>query len=85
MDKDRIKGKVKDVQGRIERQAGEWTGDKKKQVRGVGKQVVGKAQVAWGKVKDATRATLKEGKDPSELEDSEDTQDVDPETGSPRR
>jgi uncharacterized protein YjbJ (UPF0337 family) len=29
MNKDQIEGKVKDVAGRIERQAGEWTGDKK--------------------------------------------------------
>jgi len=31
MNKDRIKGKVKDVAGRVERQAGEWTGDSKTQ------------------------------------------------------
>jgi uncharacterized protein YjbJ (UPF0337 family) len=28
MNKDQVEGKVKDVAGRIERQAGEWTGDK---------------------------------------------------------
>ena len=27
MDKDRVKGKVKDISGRVQRQAGEWTGD----------------------------------------------------------
>jgi uncharacterized protein YjbJ (UPF0337 family) len=58
MDKDRVAGKVKDVEGRIERQAGECTGDKKKQVRGAAKQAEGKVQNAWGKVKDATRTGL---------------------------
>jgi uncharacterized protein YjbJ (UPF0337 family) len=53
MNKDRIKGKAKDIAGRIERQAGEWTGDPKKQVEGAAKQVEGKAQNAWGQAKDA--------------------------------
>jgi len=55
MNKDRVKGKVKDVAGRMERQAGEWTGDSKKQAEGAAKQVEGKLQNAWGRVKDATR------------------------------
>ena len=29
MNKDRAKGKVKDVAGRVERQVGEWTDDKR--------------------------------------------------------
>jgi uncharacterized protein YjbJ (UPF0337 family) len=33
MNKDQVKGKVKDVAGRIQRQAGEWTGDEKKEVQ----------------------------------------------------
>ena len=52
MDKDQIKGKAKDIAGRIERQAGEWTGDKKSQAEGLEKQVEGKVQKAWGDVKD---------------------------------
>jgi len=55
MNKDRVEGKVKDVVGRIERQAGEWTSDPKKQSEGAAKQVEGKVQNAWGKVKDAAR------------------------------
>jgi uncharacterized protein YjbJ (UPF0337 family) len=54
MNKDRVEGKVKDVAGRIERQAGEWTGDTKAQVKGAAKQVEGKVQNAWGQAKDAT-------------------------------
>jgi len=53
MNKDRVEGKVKDIAGRVERQAGEWTGDPKKQVEGAAKQVEGKVQNAWGKAKDA--------------------------------
>jgi uncharacterized protein YjbJ (UPF0337 family) len=55
MNKDRIEGKVKDLAGRIERQAGEWTGDPKKQAKGTVKQLEGKLQNAIGKVKDAVK------------------------------
>ncbi len=55
MDKDRIKGKMKDVGGRVERQAGEWTDSGKMQGEGAAKQVEGKVQNAFGKVKDAAR------------------------------
>ena len=56
MNKDQVEGKVKDVAGRIERQAGEWTGDKEKEVHGALKQVEGKVQNAWGNTKDAGNA-----------------------------
>ena len=55
MDKDELKGKVKDIAGRAERQVGEWTGDKSAQVDGGKKQVEGKVQNTWGKVKDAVK------------------------------
>jgi uncharacterized protein YjbJ (UPF0337 family) len=55
MNKDRVEGKVKDVAGRLERQAGEWTGDQEKQVQGTVKQVEGKVQNAWGNAKDAAK------------------------------
>jgi len=53
MNKDQVKGKAKDVAGRVERQVGEWTGDKEAQVKGTLKQAEGKVQNAWGDVKDA--------------------------------
>ena len=53
MNKDQVEGKVKDVAGRVERQAGEWTGNKEAEARGAAKQVEGKVQGAWGDVKDA--------------------------------
>ncbi|HEX6878964.1 MAG TPA: CsbD family protein [Terriglobales bacterium] len=55
MDEDRIKGKMKDIKGRVERQAGEWTGDEEAQAKGTLDQAKGKAQNAFGKAKDAAR------------------------------
>jgi uncharacterized protein YjbJ (UPF0337 family) len=64
MDKDEVKGKAKDVAGRVERQVGEWTGDSEKQAHGAAKQAEGKVQNAWGKVKDAA----KDARDKSEAD-----------------
>lgn len=55
MNKDRVEGKVKDIAGRVERQAGEWTDNPKTQVKGAAKQAEGKVQNAWGKAKDAAK------------------------------
>jgi uncharacterized protein YjbJ (UPF0337 family) len=59
MNKDRAEGKVKDIAGRVERQAGEWTGDTETQVKGAAKQAEGKVQNVWGKAKDAVKDTAK--------------------------
>jgi uncharacterized protein YjbJ (UPF0337 family) len=55
MDSDQIKGKAKDIAGRVERQAGEWTGDENAQAEGTAKQAEGKVQNAYGKAKDKAR------------------------------
>jgi uncharacterized protein YjbJ (UPF0337 family) len=55
MDKDRVKGTIDDAAGRAKRQVGEWTGDTQTQVEGAAQQVKGKAEKAWGNVKDAAR------------------------------
>ena len=55
MNDDRVKGKAKDIAGRVERQVGEWTGDTEAQVKGAAKQAEGKVQNAWGKAKDAAK------------------------------
>jgi uncharacterized protein YjbJ (UPF0337 family) len=60
MDKDRAEGKLKDVKGRIERQAGEWTGDEESQAKGAADQAAGKAQNAFGKAKDAGREAIRD-------------------------
>lgn len=64
MDKDRIKGKVKDIAGRIQRQTGEWTGSKEDQAKGAGKQVEGKVQNIAGRIKDAGRDAMRDVEDP---------------------
>ena len=55
MDKDRVKGTADDTIGRVKRQVGEWTGDTNTQAEGAAQQVKGKAEKAWGNVKDAVR------------------------------
>jgi uncharacterized protein YjbJ (UPF0337 family) len=55
MDKDRVKGTIDDTVGRAKRQVGEWTGDTGTQAEGAAQQVKGKAEKAWGNVKDAVR------------------------------
>jgi len=60
MDKDRVEGKLKDVTGRVQRQAGEWTDDSETQAKGAAKQAEGKVQNAWGKVKDSVRSDDKD-------------------------
>ncbi len=84
MNKDQVKGKVKDVAGRIERQAGEWTGDKEKQVHGALKQVEGKVQHAWGNAKDAEKKEVDKQRDAknepvndSSEDDSTETAEID--------
>jgi uncharacterized protein YjbJ (UPF0337 family) len=62
MNKDRVEGKVKDIAGRVERQAGEWTGDTNAQVKGAAKQVEGKVQNAWDQAKEATKKTAADDK-----------------------
>jgi uncharacterized protein YjbJ (UPF0337 family) len=70
MDEDTVKGKAKDVAGRVERQAGEWTGSEEHQVKGAAKQAEGKVQNALGKAKDAMREQDKESA--RQAEDRED-------------
>lgn len=63
MDKDRIKGKIDDVKGRVKRQTGEWTGDENLQAEGTADQVKGKAENLVGKVKDAGRDAADKARD----------------------
>jgi uncharacterized protein YjbJ (UPF0337 family) len=63
MDKDRAKGKLTDMGGRLKRQTGEWTGDKDLQAEGAGEQVKGKTQNVVGKVKDAGRDAVRNIRD----------------------
>jgi uncharacterized protein YjbJ (UPF0337 family) len=68
MDKDRVKGAVNDAAGRVKRQVGEWTGDTNAQAEGAAQQIKGKAQKAWGTVKDAARDANREHQTNNERE-----------------
>jgi uncharacterized protein YjbJ (UPF0337 family) len=80
MNTDHVKGALNDAAGRAKRQAGEWTGDEKAQVEGAVQQIKGKAQKAWGDVKDAARDASKDLKDKNERarERSEEETDEEP-------
>jgi uncharacterized protein YjbJ (UPF0337 family) len=83
MDKDRIKGKMEDIGGRMERQTGEWTGDLKKQAEGTAHQVKGKARNIAGQVKDAARDAVKNLRhEKSDVEEVDPDRDLDRKKGA---
>lgn len=55
MDKDIIKGKAKQVEGKIQDAKGDLTNNPSDDIAGKAKQVEGKIQEEWGKSKDAAR------------------------------
>ena len=55
MNRDQVKGKVKDIAGKVQRKVGEATGDATQQVKGIGKQVEGKIQKGVGDVAEGTK------------------------------
>ena len=85
MNKDRIEGAVKDATGRVERQAGEWTGDKKMQVKGTLKQAEGKVQNAVGKVEDAAKSARREADEKQKKHEENETEELDTPFRGPRR
>jgi uncharacterized protein YjbJ (UPF0337 family) len=84
MNSDQVKGKVKDVAGRAERQVGEWTGDSEKQADGSLKQAEGKVQNAWGNVKEAAKDAVNKGKR-TDRATTDDTAEVDEEVRDGRK
>jgi uncharacterized protein YjbJ (UPF0337 family) len=82
VNKDRIKGKMKDIEGGIERKAGELTDNPKTQLKGAAKQVEGKLQNALGQVKDAAKKAHDEAtspKPPQRVADDMDPEETDAE------
>ena len=53
MNDDQIKGKAKDIGGKIQEEVGKVTGSSEQQAKGLGKQVEGKVQEKAGDVKDS--------------------------------
>jgi uncharacterized protein YjbJ (UPF0337 family) len=72
MDNDRVKGKMKDIKGRVERQVGEWTNDEKLQGEGIADQGEGKIQNAFGNAKDKVRDFADDVKDSVRNNDADD-------------
>jgi len=72
MDKDRVEGTLKDIKGRVERQVGEWTGDKDAQAAGTKEQVKGKVQNTFGKIKDAGRDAMNKAEEKTGTPDDKD-------------
>ena len=56
MNKDQVKGVVKDVAGKVQEKAGKLVGSKEQQVKGLSKQVAGKVQKSVGDLKQAVKA-----------------------------
>ena len=59
MNKDQVKGKAKDIAGKVQEGVGKAIGSKEQEAKGLGKQVEGKVQKGVGDVKkdfkDATK------------------------------
>lgn len=53
MNKDQVKGSIKDTAGKVQEKVGEATGNKDQEAKGLGKQVEGKTQKTVGDAKDA--------------------------------
>lgn len=60
MNKDQMKGGMKDAAGKVQKEAGKLMGSKEQQAKGMSKQAEGKAQKGVGNVKDAVRDTKKD-------------------------
>lgn len=55
MNKDQIKGSVKDAVGKVQQKAGKVSGREDQEAKGLGKQAAGKLQKAVGNVKSALK------------------------------
>jgi uncharacterized protein YjbJ (UPF0337 family) len=53
MNKDQVKGSVKDVAGKVQQKTGELTGSESQQIKGMKNQVEGKVQKGVGDVKES--------------------------------
>jgi len=60
MNKDQVKGKAKDIGGKIQEEFGEAIGSSEQQVKGLNKQVEGKIQKNYGDAKDAAEDIVKD-------------------------
>lgn len=59
MNKDQVKGTIKDVAGKVQEKTGEVIGSKEQQAKGLAKQVEGQVQKKVGDVKEAVKDASK--------------------------
>jgi uncharacterized protein YjbJ (UPF0337 family) len=55
MNKDQVKGAVKDVAGKVQEESGKLVGSKEQQVKGLSKQISGKVQKGVGDAKQSVK------------------------------
>jgi uncharacterized protein YjbJ (UPF0337 family) len=55
MNKNQVKGTVKDISGKVQEEAGKLVGNKEQQAKGLLKQVEGKAEKKLGDVKEIVK------------------------------
>ena len=55
MNRDQVKGSIKDAAGKVQRKAGEAVGSTEQQVKGAARQAEGKVQKAAGDVREAVK------------------------------
>jgi uncharacterized protein YjbJ (UPF0337 family) len=59
MNKDQVKGAVKNIAGKVQEKTGKLTGNKEQQVEGLDKQIAGKAQKSYGDAKAVAKDAFK--------------------------
>lgn len=61
MNKDQVKGKAKEVAGKVQQKTGELVGSSEQQAKGLSKQVEGKLQKGVGDAKESVKDAVDRG------------------------
>lgn len=61
MNKDQVKGKAKDIAGKVQKEVGELVGSSEQQAKGLAKQSEGKLQKGVGDAKEAVKDAIDRG------------------------
>jgi len=59
MNKDQVKGAIKDAAGKVQEKAGQLVGSEEQQIKGLGKQGSGKLQKKFGDAKEVIKDAVK--------------------------
>jgi len=59
MNKNQVKGALKDIAGKVQEEVGNLVGSKEQQVKGLGKQISGKAEKTYGDAKEVIKDSNK--------------------------